>query len=128
MTAIPTNQALYDRIKARVKTRISRWPSAYASGILVKEYKNAMKGKGPAYRTGTGGRSLHRWFKEKWVDIKTGKTCGSVKTRGYYPVCRPSIRISSRTPKTIFEISHTQRIRAIKEKQKVRGKRMAIKY
>ena len=41
--------------------------------------------------------SLTRWFKEKWVDVKTGKPCGRQKgdQRGY-PACRPSKRISSK--------------------------------
>jgi hypothetical protein len=49
--------------------------------MLVREYTNAMKGKGPAYKNNSGKGLLSRWFKEKWVDIKTGKACGSVKTR-----------------------------------------------
>ena len=36
----PTNQKLYNRIKARVKKRIPKH-SAYRSGIIVKEYKAA---------------------------------------------------------------------------------------
>ena len=45
---------------------------------------------------------LTRWFKENWVDVKTGKPCGRSKgeKRGY-PACRPSKRISSKTPKTV---------------------------
>ena len=45
---------------------------------------------------------LTRWFKEKWVDVKTGKPCGRSKgeKRGY-PACRPSKRVSSKTPKTV---------------------------
>ena len=41
---------------------------------------------------------LTRWFKEKWVDVKTGKPCGRSKgeKRGY-PACRPSKRVSSKT-------------------------------
>jgi hypothetical protein len=44
---------------------------------------------------------LTRWFKENWVDVKTGKPCGRQKgeKRGY-PACRPSKRVSSKTPKT----------------------------
>lgn len=123
MPATPTNQKLYNRIKANVKTTVSRWPSAYASAMLVKKYKNAMKGKGPAYiqNSGENGGGLRRWFKEKWIDIKTGKQCGSVKTRRYYPACRPSKRVSTRTPKTLSEMSGPQIKRAIKRKQKVRG-------
>ena len=45
--------------------------------------------------------SLDRWFKEKWVDVKTGKKCGRKKGDGRpYPACRPSKRVSSKTPKT----------------------------
>ena len=34
--------------------------------------------------------SLTRWFKEKWVDVKTGKDCGRGKDeKGRpYPACR----------------------------------------
>ena len=61
--------------------------------------------------------SLTRWFKEKWVDVKTGKPCGRQKgeSRGY-PACRPSKRISSKTPKTRSELSIEERKRFIKEK------------
>ena len=61
--------------------------------------------------------SLDRWFKEKWVDVKTGKPCGRQKgeSRGY-PACRPSKRISSKTPKTRSELSKAERERFIKEK------------
>ena len=51
--------------------------------------------------------SLRRWFKEKWVDVKTGKPCGRQKgeKRKGYPACRPSRRVSSKTPKTTKEMS-----------------------
>ena len=35
---------------------------------------------------------LTKWFKEDWVDIKTGKKCGRKKAKGSkrpYPACRP---------------------------------------
>lgn len=35
---------------------------------------------------------LTKWFKEEWVDIKTGKPCGRKKAKGSqrpYPACRP---------------------------------------
>ena len=52
--------------------------------------------------------SLTRWFKEKWVDVKTGKPCGRQKgeKRAGYPACRPTKRVSSKTPKTTGEISN----------------------
>ena len=37
----PTKPELYARIKAKVKARVKRCPSAYASGQLVREYKAA---------------------------------------------------------------------------------------
>ena len=60
---------------------------------------------------------LTRWFKEKWVDVKTGKPCGRSKgeKRGY-PACRPSKRISSKTPKTAGEMSSAEKARFKREK------------
>ena len=55
--------------------------------------------------------SLKRWFEEKWVDVKTGKPCGRQKgeKRKGYPACRPSKRVSSKTPKTTGEMSSEER-------------------
>ena len=57
--------------------------------------------------------SLDRWFKEKWVDVKTGKKCGRGKNeKGRpYPACRPSKRISSKTPKTTKEMTSEEKTR-----------------
>ena len=51
--------------------------------------------------------NLNRWFKEKWVDIKTGKPCGRSdgEKRNGYPACRPSKRISKDTPTTVNELT-----------------------
>lgn len=55
---------------------------------------------------------LDRWFAEKWVDVKTGKACGRQKGESRaYPACRPSKRISSKTPKTSSELSSAERAR-----------------
>jgi hypothetical protein len=53
-------------------------------------------------RVSTGGASkpkkkkpsggLTKWFKEEWVDVKTGKPCGRKSARNSdrpYPSCRP---------------------------------------
>ena len=60
---------------------------------------------------------LTRWFKENWVDVKTGKPCGRSKgeKRGY-PACRPSKRISSKTPKTAGEMTAAEKARFKREK------------
>ena len=49
---VPTNPALYARIKAQAKRKFKVYPSAYANGWLVKTYK----AKGGRYRMGTGRR------------------------------------------------------------------------
>ena len=62
--------------------------------------------------------SLTRWFKEKWVDVKTGKDCGRGKDeKGRpYPACRPSKRVSSETPKTRSEMSKEELTKFKREK------------
>ena len=38
------------------------------------------------------GGGLKKWFKEDWVDISTGKSCGrksAKSSKRKYPVCRP---------------------------------------
>ena len=37
----PTDPELYARVKAKVKARVKRWPSAYASAQLVQAYKRS---------------------------------------------------------------------------------------
>ena len=44
--SIPTNKVLYNKVKAEAKRKFKVWPSAYASGWLVKEYKK----RGGKYR------------------------------------------------------------------------------
>ena len=60
---------------------------------------------------------LTRWFKENLVDVKTGKPCGRSKgeKRGY-PACRPSKRVSSKTPKTVGEMTKSEKERFKREK------------
>ena len=60
---------------------------------------------------------LTRWLEENWVDVKTGKPCGRKKgeKRGY-PACRPTKRVSSKTPKTTKEMSPAEKARFKREK------------
>ena len=55
---------------------------------------------------------------EKWVDTRTGKPCGRRKgeKRGT-PYCRPSKRISSKTPKTASELTASERSRIAQKKR-----------
>ena len=51
-----------------------------------------------AVRKTKKGAALKRWFKEKWIDVRTGKPCGRTKGDGRgVPYCRPSKRVSSNT-------------------------------
>lgn len=62
--------------------------------------------------------NLERWFDEQWVDIKSGKPCGRQKDekRAGYPACRPSKRVSSKTPKTVGEMSGAEKAKFKREK------------
>ncbi len=61
--------------------------------------------------------SLKRWFKEKWVDVKTGEPCGRKKGDGRpYPACRPSVKVDKKTPKTTGEMTKGEKEKFKKEK------------
>tara|TARA_B100000424_G_C22866826_1_gene461709 strand:+ start:808 stop:1056 length:249 start_codon:yes stop_codon:yes gene_type:complete len=61
--------------------------------------------------------SLARWFKEEWIDIKTGKPCGRKKgEKRAYPACRPKKRVSSKTPKTASEMTAKEKAKFKKAK------------
>lgn len=106
--ATPTDPGLYEKVKREAKKRFKAWPSAYASGWLVKEYKR----RGGKYKGGRKNKEdnpLSRWYKEKWETAPPqSKPCGRKRaTRDLknYPVCRPTVRVSKRTPKTWKEMS-----------------------
>ena len=90
---------------------------------------------------------MKRWYKEKWVDLKRPKKngsfepCGrkSVNIKSKYPLCRPSHRISKKTPRTYKELSKesikkakknkksSKRISFSVKKTKKRSKRKSVK-
>ena len=75
-----------------------------------------------AVRKTKKGAALKRWFKEKWTDEK-GNVCGSTKNKNTKK-CRPSKRVSSKTPKTWKEMSSSEKKKAVAEKKRVgMGKR-----
>ena len=80
--------------------------------LVTVKVKTGLRGKNVARHSG-----LKRWFKENWVDVKTGKPCGRKKgeKRGY-PACRPKNRVSSKTPKTVGEMSAAEKARFKREK------------
>ena len=73
-----------------------------------------------AVRKSKEGASLRRWFKEEWTDVRTGKPCGRSEGEGRgVPYCRPKKRISSKTPKTISEMSSSEKQKKIAEKKRL---------
>ena len=73
-----------------------------------------------AVRKGKAGASLKRWFKEEWKDVRTGKACGrgDGEKRGT-PYCRPTKRISSKTPKTSGEMTSAEKRSRISQKKRL---------
>jgi hypothetical protein len=63
----PVDKTLYDRIKKRIYKRITKH-SAYRSGLIVKEYKEAFAKKygkkKKAYLGKKTKEGLSRWFKD----------------------------------------------------------------
>jgi hypothetical protein len=122
----PLNKALYNRVKAEAKKRFKAWPSAYASGWLVKEYER----RGGKYK-GRSSRSqgLGRWFAEKWINVcelPRKVTCGRPKSNSNknYPYCRPSVRVSKSTPKTVSEFTKQELKRRCSRKRRSPKKRV----
>ena len=73
-----------------------------------------------AVRKTAKGAALKRWFKEDWKDVRTGKACGrkAEEKRGT-PYCRPTKRVSSKTPKTSGEMSSSEKRTKIAEKKRL---------
>ena len=99
--------ACYNKIKSQYKI----FPSARASQAIAK----CRKSKGTV-RKSEKGTSLKRWEKEKWVDTRTGKPCGAGGKNEY---CRPTKKVSSKTPKTKSEMSRSQLAKKKAEKSRV---------
>lgn len=75
-----------------------------------------------AVRKTAKGAALKRWFKEKWKDQNGnpcggGKKKGGKKTRGIKK-CRPSKKISRKTPKTWKQVGKRKKA-LVAEKRKV---------
>lgn len=97
----------YKKVKASYKV----FPSARASQAIAK----CRKASGSVRKTSEGA-SLKRWEKEKWTDTRTGKACGSGGKNEY---CRPKVKVSSKTPKIISEISKSKLAAKKAEKSRV---------
>ncbi len=101
----PRDGKLYAEVTKEAKARFRRWPSAYASGWLVREYK----ARGGTYRNSCPKKAggLTTWFAEQWVDVckPSLPACGrpdagetEAEYRKRYPKCRPLAKAKAMTP------------------------------
>lgn len=120
--SIPLDPALYAKVKSKVKRTVKSYPSAYASGLIVKEYKR-LGGKYSSRKKPSSNIGLQRWFKEKWINVCEYPRivpCGRMKG-GYtkdFPYCRPLYKITSKTPRTVHSLSKKELQRRCSIKRK----------
>ena len=131
MKPTPTDKKLYNKIKSQAKKKFKVWPSAYASGWLVKEYKRK-GGKYSGKKSSSTG--ISRWYKEKWINVcKLPKkvSCGRSKLssnwKKNYPYCRPSIKVNSSTPKLSSKLSKKEIEKRCKRKRKSPLKKVIVR-
>ena len=104
----PKRDKCYYKVKASYS---ANWPSARASQALAKCRKSHGK-----VRHGKAGESLRRWQKEDWRTTHN-KPCGASSEKGAY--CRPTKRVSSKTPRLQSSLSKSQLAAKRKEKRTV---------
>ena len=125
--SVPINLKLYKKVVYEAKRKFKVWPSAYASGWVVHEYKR----RGGRYSNSNSigkvdSRLLRRWFDEKWIDVcqlpkivpcgRQGLTYDNYEKN--YPYCRPLKRVTSKTPRTARELSRAELKRRCQRKRK----------
>ena len=104
---VPLNKQKYATAKRYVDKIYGPETSAYKSMALVKKYKS-FGGTYSKSKSKSNKNGVTRWLREKWIQvtpfIKNEKKipCGSSKRRKH--ACRPSVRISKKTPVTIHEL------------------------
>lgn len=115
----PIDKDLYKYVKGLANKKFKSRSGVYRSSWIVREYKS----RGGKYRgRKNSGSGLKRWYREKWVDLNSPirsrrkivgyRSCGRTRSRRKrslsrtkYPLCRPSRKINSRTPRTYRQIS-----------------------
>ena len=113
----PRDKELYEKIKKKIVSKYK--PSAYRSGLIVKEYKREYFKKHKNNNSYTGDKNnsnLKRWFDEKWRNQR-----GEVGYDKKGDIYRPTKRINSKTPTTIKELSPSQ-IKRAQEVKKTKGR------
>ncbi len=98
------------------KEILEKWTQKYKKSI------DCSNPKGFSQRAHCQGRKkrlhedLRRWFKEKWT-AQSGEECGSYSGRGRVK-CRPSKKVSEKSPQTWGEMSGEEKKKAVRLKQK----------
>lgn len=132
----PVDKDLYNRVKRLADKKFKSPSGIYRSSWIVREYKS----RGGKYKGKKSAESgLKRWYREKWIDLNSPirsrkkivgyKSCGRTRSKGKsysrkkYPLCRPSKKINSKTPRTYKQISKKSIQSAKKYKSKYRSRR-----
>ena len=121
------NPAIYKKARKIADETYER-AGAYKNMFLVKKYKEL----GGSYK-GQKTNRLLRWRNEKWVsvaDYLDGKSvvCGDDKIGNN--VCRPTLKIDSKTPITIQEVIKIHGKKKVKEivNKKLKNMNMRINW
>lgn len=117
---VPTNPKLYEQVKKKIMKAYGK-PSAYASGAIVKEYKQ----RGGKYKGDRGKAKLTRWFDEEWINVNP---LIGVDNDDAYPLFRPTKRINDKTPTTLDEIPLSELKKKFRLKQQIKGKSNLPKF
>jgi hypothetical protein len=129
----PINKSLYKKVKKMADKKFSSKTGIYKSSWIVKEYKR-LGGRYSGKKPNVKSPGLKRWYKEKWIDLNRpirnskGKIVGyrpcgrpNLKSKNKYPLCRPSKRITFKTPRTYKQISDKSITKAKREKSRIRN-------
>lgn len=119
MAPIILDIKLYNHVKTLANLKFKSKSGIYRSSWIVNTYKK-LGGKYSGSKPKLTG--LPRWYKEKWVNLykstKTGySSCGRSNLTDKYPLCRPTFRITKKTPKTYNELSKNSIKLAKKQKK-----------
>ena len=115
------NPELYKKIKRKLQSKIKnrRW-GVYDSARLIRMYKD----QGGKYSKNKKTFGTDRWFDEKWIDAcawlnGVTRPCGRSKPNEQkLRYCRPLVRVNSKTPKTVKELSRKEIARRCNEKRR----------
>jgi hypothetical protein len=110
----PIDKSLYNYVKKLANKKFKSPTGVYRSSWIVKKYKSL----GGRYKKISKDKNsgLKRWYKEKWINLKKpiknkdGKIigyekCGRKNLNDPYPLCRPSKKVSFKTPVIYSKLS-----------------------